>query len=269
MAAKVLGEQALAITNHNLTQADAVSPSPASDLTAQSRARQVLNQAPEHKAQVLLYLARTYEHLEMFDKARSAEQESLNLYRSIFGGDSTAIAGCHSKLASICNEQINAIRNRLVQGLSSYPPGTRVRVGGLQNQPHYNGLAGIALTHVVDSRVRVRLDQGNKQLRLKMQNVRPVVAILAVHGREALYTQLLDLMDETIANHKEFFRITLKVNGAKHLSTSLAHYNLGMYLLQTRKPSDTREAVAMLTKAHWILRRVATNEDPRLLEFLQ
>jgi len=51
-------------------------------------------------------------------------------------------------------------------------PGTRVRVEGLQTQLQYNGLKGVVLSEVGDSRISVRLDQDNKKLRLQLQNVR-------------------------------------------------------------------------------------------------
>jgi len=53
----------------------------------------------------------------------------------------------------------------------SYSPGTRVRVEGLQNQTHYNGCEGV-VSEECASHVCVRLDQDNKDIRIKLQNVR-------------------------------------------------------------------------------------------------
>jgi len=69
-----------------------------------------------------------------------------------------------------------ALITSMAQSSSSYWPGTRVRAEGLQNQAQYNGLEGVVLKQADDSRVCMRLDQDNKDLRLKLQNVRPLVA---------------------------------------------------------------------------------------------
>ena len=53
--------------------------------------------------------------------------------------------------------------------------------------------------------------------------------------------------------------------GVKHVHTGLAYFNLGVDYLDTYKPTETREAVAMLTKAVRILRRIVDDDDPRLL----
>jgi len=79
-AAQALGEEALAIQRALNAEADKL----AHDRTAQSNSNiQTLNQAhrQEGTAHALLTVADTYVNLEMFDKARGAVQEALELTR--------------------------------------------------------------------------------------------------------------------------------------------------------------------------------------------
>jgi len=61
----------------------------------------------------------------------------------------------------------------------------------------------------------------------------------------------------------------VRTKGTKHISTAITHFSLGLTLLKTCKPTETLEAVALLTKAGKILRRVAAEDDPRLLAYAQ
>ena len=61
----------------------------------------------------------------------------------------------------------------------------------------------------------------------------------------------------------------MRTKGTKHISTAITHFSLGLTLLKTCKPTETLEAVALLTKAGKILRRVAAEDDPRLLAYAQ
>ena len=62
---------------------------------------------------------------------------------------------------------------------------------GLQNQPQYNGLEGVVLKLADDSHVCMRLDEvdeDNKDLCLKLQNVRLLVE--TVNKRKEMYTTI-------------------------------------------------------------------------------
>jgi len=61
----------------------------------------------------------------------------------------------------------------------------------------------------------------------------------------------------------------VRTKSTKHISTAIAHFSLGLALLKTCKPTETLEAVALLTKAGKILRRVAAKDNPRLLAYAQ
>jgi len=137
---------------------------------------------------------------------------------------------------------------------SLYSLGSRVLVEGLQRKPEYNGLEGAVVSSKIagDSRICVRLDQGSKELRLKPENVRPLIATF--EQRQEQYGQLQDLVDEEIASSKESLRIQVQVAGVKHVNTGIAYRNLGLVYSKTYKPAETREAVAMLTKAVRITR---------------
>jgi len=111
------------------------------------------------------------------------------------------------------------------------------------------------------------LDPDNTQLRLKLQNILPLVPT-AIECKE-LCTQIQDLADEEITSKREYLRIQMKVKGIKHVNTAFAHHSLGCALKKTHKPVETCEAVALLTKASKILRRVAADDDPRLLTYPQ
>jgi len=57
---------------------------------------------------------------------------------------------------------------------------SRVVVCGLSATPQYNGLEGVVVTTVNDSRIGILLDKGNKSIRLKVENVRPLLATASV-----------------------------------------------------------------------------------------
>jgi len=263
LAAQALGEEALAIHRALNTQADEL----ALDLT--ELPDRTLNQAYRQvrTAEVLLDVASTYTHLELFDKARSAMQEALDLCSRCYGNESERVAICHSQVASICSYEARAIRLKMVQSSSCYSLGSRVWVDGLQNYPQHNGLEGVVFKQENDSRVCVRLDQNNHELRLKLQNARPLVA--TADERKVLYTQLQDLADEGIASNTEYLRIQVKTHGVKHVNTARAHYSLGLALARTHRNAEVCEAIQMLTRAGKILRRVAAEDDPLILTYAQ
>jgi len=235
MDAQTLGEEALAIQRALRAQEDGL----ALDLTARSQPDHPLN--PAHRqartAEVLLEVSRTYMHLEKFDRARSTVQEALDLSILCFGKESEKAAGCHSLVANICNRRAIAIRKGMGQSSSCYSPGTRVLVEGLQSQPQYNGLTGVVL-RLEDSRLCVRLDQDNMDLRVKLQNVSPLVA--TADERKKLLAQVQSLALEQIESSKEFLRLQVKVKGVKHVNTALAHYGLGLTLLDIYKPGQSQ-----------------------------
>jgi len=140
-------------------------------------------------------------------------------------------------------------------------------VEGLQYQAQYNGPEGVVLKLADDSRVCERLDQDNTDLCFNLQNVRLLVA--TADKRKEMYTTIRNLADEEIAGRKKCLRIQVQTKGAKHINTALVHFNLGATLLKTYKPTETRETVALLTKAGKILRRVAADDDPCLLQYAQ
>jgi len=263
LAAKALGEDALAIHRALNAQTDEL----VLDLAA--KPDQILNHAnrQQRTAAVLLDVARSYMHLEMFDEARRAVQEALDLSCHLYGNESEDVAGCYSQVAMIIGHQAIEIRKSISQSASCCSPGTRVLVEGLQNQAQYNGLKGVVLSEAVDSRLCVRLYQDNMDLRLKVENVRPLIVM--PDERKVLYAQLQDLTDEQIVSSREYLRIQLKVKGVKHFNTAVAHNNLGIALSKTYKPYEMLEAVAMLTKAAKSMRRVAADDDPHVLQFSQ
>jgi len=57
---------------------------------------------------------------------------------------------------------------------------SRVMVCGLSASPQYNGLVGVVVTTVKDSRIGIRLDEGNKRIGLKVENVRQLLATAPV-----------------------------------------------------------------------------------------
>jgi len=162
----------------------------------------------------------------MFDEARRILKEAMTLSISRHGDESENVATCHSNMSALCSQQAAAIKKNMRQS--------------------------------------VRLDQGSKELRLKPENVRPLIPTF--EQRQEQYGQLQDLVDEAIANGKENLRIQVHVAGVKHLNTGIAYCNLGFLYLDPYKPVETREAVAMLTKALRILRRLVDDDDPRLLQ---
>jgi len=130
------------------------------------------------------------------------------------------MTGIDSRVADICNLQAIAMRTSLAQSSSSYWPGIRVRVEGLQNQACHKGLEGVVLKLANDSLVCVRLDQDNKDLRLKLQNVRLLVA--SADKRKETYTSIRTLEDEEIASRKESLLMRCK-RRVPRMSTLLSH----------------------------------------------
>jgi len=213
---------------------------------------------------ILLTVLTTYVDLEMFDKAQSTAKEALQIGRDIYGNTSEKVAACHSRIAKIYRNQADAIRKSMMQSSSHVLPGIRVRVEGLQNQAQYNGLEGVVLKQEDDSRVCVRLDQDKKQ---KLENVRMPCA--TVDERKEMYAQLQDLVHEEVTTSKELLRIQVQVAGVKHFNTAAAYFTLGLVYLQTSKVAETREAVANITKAIRLLRRVVDDDDTLVLTGLK
>ena len=202
----------------------------------------------------------------MFEEARRTLKEAMALSISQYGDQSEKVASYHSRMIGVYTRHVGSIKKNLRQTMSRYSRGSRVLVEGLQGKPEYNGLKGAVVSSKIagDLRICVRLDQGSKELRLKPENVRPLVA--TCEQRQEQYRQLQGLVDAVIAISKENLRMQVHVAGVKHVSTGLAYHNLGLVYLHTYKPAETREAVAMPTKAGWILRRFVHNDDPRLLK---
>jgi len=189
-------EESLAIHCALNAQADGL----ALDLTAEPE--HPLNQTNRQNrtAKILLKVASTYADLNMLDESQRAMQEALALYSRHHGSKSETV-GIYlddSRAADICNLQAIAIRTSLAQSSSSYWPGTRVRLEGLQNQARHKGLEGVVLKLANNSLVCVCLDQDNKDLRLKLQNVRLLVA--SADKRKEMYTSIRTLEDEEIAS---------------------------------------------------------------------
>ena len=262
--ARELVEEAVAI-NHALNSQAVELPI---DLAAEPQ--HPLNQANRQRisAYTLLVLSCTYGDLEMFEEARRTVKEAMGLSMSQYGNQSEKVAHCHNRMIGVCTLQAASIKKNMRQTTSRYSRGSRVLVEGLQGKPEYNGLEGAVVSSKIagDLRICVRLDQGSKELRLKPENVRPLVA--TCEQRQEQYRQLQGLVDEVIAHSKEHLRIQVHVAGVKHFNTGLAYHNLGLVYLNTYKPAETREAVAMLTKAVRILRRFVHDDDPRLLTYL-
>ena len=183
-AARALVEEAVDI-NHALNlQADDL----ALDLAAQPR--HPLNQAKrqERTAQILLTLMQTYTDLEMFDQARGALKEAMALSISRYGDESKKVVACHSNMSILCSRQAAAIKKNMRQSSPRYSLGSRVLVEGLLRKPEYNGLEGAVVSSTIagDSRICVRLDQGSKELRLKPENVHPLIATFEPVGKTTL-----------------------------------------------------------------------------------
>lgn len=90
---------------------------------------------------------------------------------------------------------------------SYYSPDNRVLVKGLQNNLEYNGLEGVISKIARDSRIYVRLDQGHKELRLKLENVRPLI-VTAEQRKEQLGSKVLL---EELRNQPEYNGLQGKV----------------------------------------------------------
>jgi len=262
LAGRALVEEAVAINRALNSQADEL----ALDLATQPQ--HPLNRAnrQEHTGAVLLHLMRTYMGLDMFDEARGAAKEAMALRISQYGEDGEQVAHCHSSMSVLCGLQAAIIKKNLRQSTSRYSLGSRVLVEGLQRKPEYNGLEGAVVSSKIagDLRICVRLDQDSKELRLKPENVRPLVA--TCEQRQEQYRQLQGLSDDQIASSKEYLRIQVHVAGVKHVNTGVAYCNLGLSYVNTCKPAEVRHAVALLTKAVRILRRFGHDDDPRLLK---
>ena len=94
-------------------------------------------------AQTLTLLASSHGNLEMFDEARSTLKEAINLSSCCDGKESTTVASCHNRMASICHAQATAIRAQseihvqymLTNSMRNHHGrGRRVLVEGLQKQ---------------------------------------------------------------------------------------------------------------------------------------
>ena len=103
----------------------------------------------------------------------------------LFGKDSAETASCNTYIANLCRLHAMAFVKGVLQVStesacmspnSMLALSSRVVVGGLSADPLYNGLEGVVITTVTDSRIGIRLDEGNKNIRLKLENVHPLLA---------------------------------------------------------------------------------------------
>jgi len=138
-----------------------------------------------HHPHMLLELGSVQTNLEMFVEAKPTFMQALDLCNRLFGKDSAETATCNTYIANLC--RLNAMA--LVKGLSQVSTesacmspnpmlalSSRVVVGGLSADPQYNGLEGVVITTITDSRIGICLDEGNKNIRLKLENVHPLLA---------------------------------------------------------------------------------------------
>ena len=142
-----------------------------------------------HHLHMLLELGSVVTNLGMFFEAKPPFMQALELCDRLFGKEVAETATCHTYLANLCRLHTMA----LVKGLSQvstesaytspnlmFALSSRVVVGGLSASPQYNGLEGVVITTVKDSRIGIRLDKDNKSIRLKVENVRPLLATAPV-----------------------------------------------------------------------------------------
>jgi len=144
--------------------------------------------------------------------------------------------------------------------------GGRVLVVGLRDKQQYNGLEGILVKFVGDSRIHVRLDQGKKILSLKQENVCTQMAKAVT--RKKWIRQIQDLIRQNVAINKEALAIALKTTGPKHMNTANAYFALARAYSMTFKPADARESVSMLKRANWIRQHAGDDTEdiiPRAL----
>jgi tetratricopeptide (TPR) repeat protein len=227
-------------------------------------------------ADTLTTLASAHGCLEMFDGARSALKEALNLSSCCDGEESTRVASFHHKMASICYEQVNAIRAQLgmhMEYMSTnsmvlyHSRGSRVLVAGLQKNQQYNGIEGVVMKTNAP-RLRVRLHAfDNKEIMLKPENVCPLFPTAPKLQEQLL--KLHDLAQERIASSKEDHRIQIKVTGVKHVNAAIACQNLGTAYLETYRLAETGLAVSLLMQADKIRRRVIDGDKDMALSMSQ
>ena len=138
-----------------------------------------------HHPHMLLELGSVQTNLEMFAEAKSTFMQALDLCNRLFGKDSAETASCNTYIANLCRLYAMALvkdasqlstESAWMSPNSILALSSRVVVGGLSSHPQYNGLEGVVITTVTDSRIGIRLDEGNKRIRLKLENVHPHLA---------------------------------------------------------------------------------------------
>jgi len=109
-AAQALGEEALAIHRTLNALADEL----ALDNTAEPQQTLKQDHRQERTASVLLLVARTYENLDIFDEARSAVREALELRSLCHGNENVKVADCYGEMGTICSLQGVLVANLML-----------------------------------------------------------------------------------------------------------------------------------------------------------
>ena len=134
---------------------------------------------------MLLELGSVLTNLGMFVEAKPPFMQALELCKRLFGKDVAQTVTCQTYLANLCRLHAVALVQDLwkvsTESACTLPNwmfalSSRVVVGGLSASPQYNGLEGVVITTVKDSHIGIRLDEGNKSIRLNVENVHPLLA---------------------------------------------------------------------------------------------
>jgi len=105
-------------------------------------------------ADTLTVLPSTHSNLEMYNGARSTLTEALYFSCRCHGEESTRVASCHQRMASICQQQAQAIIEQVGMHMEYmltnssglyHAQGSRVLVEGLQKKPEFNGIEGVVV----------------------------------------------------------------------------------------------------------------------------
>ena len=145
-----------------------------------------------HHMHMLLELGSVLTNLGMFVEAKPPFMQALELCSRLFDKEVAETVTCHTYLANLSRLHTMALVKDFLQVLTEstctspnliFALSSRVVVSGLSASPQYNGLEGVVITTVKDSRIGIRLDMDNKSIRLKVENIRPLLARAPVFSK--------------------------------------------------------------------------------------
>jgi len=211
---------------------------------------------PRMLGDTLLTLATSYTHLRMFAKAHNAQAKALQLHQALFDEKNVALHRCYELSATTCSVEAEQLKLEMYQhhnNMEGHPlVGRTVRVHGLQDTVHYNGLVALVISAGA-TRVTVRSRVLYHKcfylnLVLRPEHVQPLIA--TPEDLQEHFSKIQQLTKSQIKNCSDAHEVQLESHGREHMGTVATLYTLACALRQTHTRAGVAQALSLLREAN-------------------